>query len=872
MADKTYALDFTIQDPKTGTNSVKTVTFTAPQGPKGEKGDKGEIGPVGPQGEMGETGETGPQGERGPVGPMGPGGPQGPQGETGPQGPQGEQGPQGSSIWSGRLVKAVNESENVVITIPEGLPFEEWPKIGQYVVIAQDDAGGGRLGNVYAITAAPNVEGTKVYSQVDPFSPLGNIRGAQGSQGPQGVQGPQGEKGDKGEKGDTGPAGPQGPAGDGILWCEFDNDPFTEDVGTVALTSEQFSSLSACEGIRTTSVSGTRRVKVEWYAVGENIASGSGVVTNARTFVSAPDRGTGGMVALTINLRNNSQTSANYTKAQVSGGASSTGGTFDLGTITPGAGNEFDLTRDATDGEIQQIKDASIFKANVRGLNFFGSKAFGGAHGGDYEYSCAFSATFMSDPINDPSDMSVFGIVQTSVSTKKVHIYGAISSIVAMAAAAVQPSLDKKLDKPTTPSASSAVYIDSAGGVGTVPMTESADSGTLARRTSDGRLKANDPVDSQDLVTKQYAEANFAKGPTFLDLSGEADYQLHQGNLPGYNWAWTSLDIFTTVDSFKPVFVYGTQTFEAGKTYLALFGRGSEYTEGISASVFTVGSDGHSITWDSSKRWDIPRGSEVKMPNGAIYKIINKPTPGASPIYDYVNPIVGKIPLEPDSSWGTVWSFRNLKHCDIRVKTNSGDISAYIENCDDGSILFDCSEHPYTGGTEKLTFWFEGSNITLDNLPAYREAGNNYPQLETRCFFDYTDGAQTGVLNTRILFDEIRYYTKGFEGVTETPYLSIITPIQEGVTVYEKGVVMSVRLSFSNGHTTFARIPTFKDTSASSATAMTAPSRMAKAASVSAKPEMNYEAFSKAVAGKEGIFTVKDGRAYNLLTGKYVSE
>lgn len=47
MADKKYALDFTFHDPKTGTDAVKTVTFTSPQGIQGIQGIQGPTGPIG---------------------------------------------------------------------------------------------------------------------------------------------------------------------------------------------------------------------------------------------------------------------------------------------------------------------------------------------------------------------------------------------------------------------------------------------------------------------------------------------------------------------------------------------------------------------------------------------------------------------------------------------------------------------------------------------------------------------------------------------------------------------------------------------------------------------------------------------------------
>lgn len=205
--------------------------------------------------------------------------------------------------------------------------------------------------------------------------------------------------------------------------------------------------------------------------------------------------------------------------------------------------------------------------------------------------------------------------------------------------------------------------------------------------------------------------------PRYEDLSGEADTQIYQGNTPGYNWTWNSLSQLTTWNSLVSSFRPGAQKPEAGKSYLALFGRGSA-VNGISASVFTVGSDGSSITWDEEKRWDLPLGSEVAMPNGSIYKVIKAPNAGSFPIYEAVKPIVGKIPLEVNGT-ATSTYFSGLSNVSVSFKAQGGSSAPYqgtvfVNGCSDCDYYVDCSGlETNDGGKTTLVVYLDADNAAI---------------------------------------------------------------------------------------------------------------------------------------------------------------
>lgn len=206
--------------------------------------------------------------------------------------------------------------------------------------------------------------------------------------------------------------------------------------------------------------------------------------------------------------------------------------------------------------------------------------------------------------------------------------------------------------------------------------------------------------------------------PRYEDLSGEADTQIYQGNVPGYNWTWNSLSSLTTWNSLVGSFRPGAQKPEAGKSYLALFGRGSA-VNGISASVFTVGPDGSSITWDKEKRWDLPLGSEVVMPNGAHYKIAKRPTTSSGiAIYDAVTPLIGRIPLFISGQATNVY-FSGLSNVSVsfKVQANSGNAAqgtVFVNSCSNCDYYVDCSGLGVSDdGESNLIVYLDADNASI---------------------------------------------------------------------------------------------------------------------------------------------------------------
>lgn len=212
--------------------------------------------------------------------------------------------------------------------------------------------------------------------------------------------------------------------------------------------------------------------------------------------------------------------------------------------------------------------------------------------------------------------------------------------------------------------------------------------------------------------------------PSYLDLSEEADYQLFQGIAAGYNWGWTSLNppALSTISQIQGSFGTQAQVFEIGKTYLALF---SGYdTDGLRASVFTVNSDGTSVTWDASKRWEIPIGAHVVMPNGAVYLAVAKPTASNTPIYECVKPISGKIPLEISGPATNVY-FSGLSNVSVsfKVQANSGNAAqgtVFVNSCYNSDYYVDCSGLGVSGdGGTTLLVYLDDKNAAIPTGSQY---------------------------------------------------------------------------------------------------------------------------------------------------------
>ena len=179
-------------------NNKDALSVKGDQGIQGEQGPQGPQGPRGPQGLQGEQGPMGPQGPQGPMGPQGPQGLQGPRGvkgERGPEGPRGNQGPQG----------------------PAGPRGPKGDKGDAGAVGSQGPEGPAGARGPQGIQGPAGPRGPQgIQGPIGPRGPKGEQgeRGLDGLKGERGERGPQGEKGEKGDMGNRGPQGPVGPQGE----------------------------------------------------------------------------------------------------------------------------------------------------------------------------------------------------------------------------------------------------------------------------------------------------------------------------------------------------------------------------------------------------------------------------------------------------------------------------------------------------------------------------------------------------------------------------------------------------------------------------------------------------------------------------------
>lgn len=362
--------------------------------------------------------------------------------------------------------------------------------------------------------------------------------------------------------------------------------------------------------------------------------------------------------------------------------------------------------------------------------------------------------------------------------------------------------------------------------------------------------------------------------PVYLDLSKEADYQLFQGIMAGYNWGWTSLNppALSTISQIQGSFGTQAQVFEIGKTYLALF---SGYdTDGLRASVFTVNSGGTSVTWDASKRWEIPIGAHVVMPNGAVYLAVAKPTASNTPIYECVKPISGKIPIEIDTSYRAL-TLSNLINCDVKLSLGAydGNIAHFsITNVKNSTLVFDFTNYSYTNetsGQRAFELEFKEDNAQVIGNPIYLgdNSSKTTPAAGNFVFFSNASGADWQQGSYRLQFTEWGRATHDADGNLISAWFKFFirncvdwTP-KEGYEIQLRTLKLYMDPS---GNFTYSYKTQIKATeTAAVQTAM-------RAKAMSSEPELTQEEFNEAIKGKSGIFTIKDGKVYDLLTGEYV--
>lgn len=362
-------------------------------------------------------------------------------------------------------------------------------------------------------------------------------------------------------------------------------------------------------------------------------------------------------------------------------------------------------------------------------------------------------------------------------------------------------------------------------------------------------------IDADYVDVYIYDSDDTPTGPMYLDLSGEADYQIYQSLMVGNEWDWVYITAnFTTVADVRNRCGTQAQSFVAGSSYVALFS--SKYGTGVRASVFTVGSDGSSITWDSSKQWDIPAGAQIAMPNGAVYLVLRKAASSNTPIYDCVKPVSGKIPLElPGNNSVTIQGMESVEIKKTATANSGANWSIYIQDCKDTEIFVDTSSNDASINFS-LLFWLKGKNRTL-NLGGtfWSNPGSG----------SYSMDIPVNAGDTSIPGCNRDYLYSDDPDVQTVYYFQRKT----GLMIGGKETCVSYRLSLVGYNPSIQMMPYGVSSTNSLSSPMSAPAK-AMAMSMSEEPEMSQEDLEKIIKGKKGIFTVKDGMAYDLLTGEYL--
>lgn len=284
----------------------------------------------------------------------------------------------------------------------------------------------------------------------------------------------------------------------------------------------------------------------------------------------------------------------------------------------------------------------------------------------------------------------------------------------------VDELLAGKLKKPANPTKDACVHLAPNGYVGTITFDTAAYAGTLARRTAEGRLRAADPADNNDLTTKKYVD-NLAAGkqdkpskgsfPVYLDLSGAADDLVCQYKVPGAQWRSNSLaatisEVFDITNHFST----GPQQFEAGKSYLCFYAQGLG-DKLLHASVLTIGSDGNSVT--IGEDYPIRFGGRVKTPRGSVYEMSRMPTsPTDTRFSDFITTTFGKWPLIRRVN-GTTW-FQGLSDCELTLRFNTSRANCAIGflDCCNLTVLTDTSGMPIdSSGSTFIELYLRRKNL-----------------------------------------------------------------------------------------------------------------------------------------------------------------
>ena len=351
---------------------------------------------------------------------------------------------------------------------------------------------------------------------------------------------------------------------------------------------------------------------------------------------------------------------------------------------------------------------------------------------------------------------------------------------------------------------------------------------------------------------------------TFIDLSEEADYLLYQGTFPGSNWGSASITNITTIKGVKGSFASEAQTIEASKSYLCFYAEGNtvDGADGdglLHARSFTVGSDGSSITWNEEHTFN--PGAKVLIPKGIMYEFLKMPV-SSDRIYDVVNPSRGKIPLSISSN-STIYvnGLENVE-ATLASTTTAWQAAVRFTDCKDSNFHVDLSQMGYSGGAagSQCIFSFSegGKPIQPLNFNSYGLAVS--PQTNGQSTDSIVNSSGTASNVPAALFAEnpkIDFVNGRWQAILYSRYESYVTSDRK-----------RVRRDFDINF--LGSVPMLVPTYAEEGEESSAQAAMMKARSLSVEPSISEEDFNNAIKGKKGIFTIKDGKAYDLLTGEYV--
>lgn len=193
------------------------------------------------------------------------------------------------------------------------------------------------------------------------------------------------------------------------------------------------------------------------------------------------------------------------------GDAGKPGDYFDLGEISLSEGGmSFSFQKSVTDSDIEEMKSAIGFSGVFSGLNFRGNKVVSDESSSSV-IGYQFSAIFALDLFDEAKDTSVFASVAVNLSTKIMTVTGVVTSLVesvdCYTKAQADAKLETKVNKPANnPTVLSALYFETNGTTGYIAFNQYGAGNALARYMSDGRLKAKDPSETNDLTTKKYVD------------------------------------------------------------------------------------------------------------------------------------------------------------------------------------------------------------------------------------------------------------------------------------------------------------------------------------------------------------------------------